>query len=48
MILLGLLIFGFIVWIIIKSIHSQVQEEGKKDLEKYDTLYKKKVFAALR
>ena len=42
MILLGLLIFGFIVWIIIKSIHSQVEEEGKKDLEKYDTLYKKK------
>jgi hypothetical protein len=42
MVLLGLIIFGFIVWIIIKSIHSQVQEEGKKDLEKYDTLYKKK------
>lgn len=42
MILLGLLIFGFIVWVIIKSIHSQVQEEGKKDFEKYDTLYKKK------
>jgi len=42
MVLLGLIIFGFIVWIIIKSINSQVQEEGKNDLEKYDTLYKKK------
>lgn len=42
MILLGLIILVFIVWVIIKSIYSEVQEEGKKDLEKYDTLYKKK------
>lgn len=42
MIILGLLLLLFFLWIIVGSINTQVNEEGKKDLEKYDTLYKKK------
>lgn len=42
MIIFGLLFLILFLWIIVKSINTQALEEGKKDLEKYDTLYKKK------